>query len=101
MKDDFVIYISDWVARKLLEKHDVTEPEVYQCFYNNTAKYVQDTRKEHRTNPPTLWFIAETDAKRRLKVVFLPYSKTEYVLKTTFPPNKDEERLWKRHKQQG
>ena len=101
MKDKFIIYISDVVTGKLREKHGVTEPEVHQCFENNTAKYAQDTREEHRTDPPTLWFIAETDAKRRLKVVFLRYSKTEYILKTAFPPNEDEERLWQGYTQRG
>jgi hypothetical protein len=101
VKDNVVVYISDGVAWKLREKHGVTETEVFQCFGNNTAKYAEDTREEHHTHPPTLWFIADTNAGRRLKVVFRRYSKAEYVLKTAFPPSEEQEALWQRYVQRG
>ena len=93
------IYISAAVALKLSEKHRVSELEVRQCFYNREGKFAYDTREEHRTNPPTLWFIASTDADRRLKVVFQCYSKTEYVIKSTFEPNAEEEKLYQMYKE--
>jgi hypothetical protein len=64
------IYISTAVALKLSEKHGVT-----------------------------LWFIAETDAGRCLKVVFQRYNSTEYVIKSAYEPNADEERLYQTYKQ--
>ena len=93
------IYISTAVALKLSEKHGVTEFEVRQCFYNREGKFAYDTREEHKTNPPTLWFIAETDAGRCLKVVFQRYNSTEYVIKSAYEPNADEERLYQTYKQ--
>lgn len=101
MKDNVIVYVSEGVARKLREKHGVTEAEVHQCFSTNAGKYAEDTREAHKTNPPTLWFIGETDAKRRLKVVFLRYSSTEYVIKSAFPTIEKEEILWQRYMQRG
>lgn len=95
------LLISKAVAKKLKEKHAVSPQEVVQCFRHKTGKYAYDTREQHQTNPPTLWFIAETDQGRRLKVVFLRYSKDEFVLKSAFPPNAEEERLYQMYKDRG
>ena len=88
------IIIGKNIARKLKEKHNVAETEVAQCFWNNAGKYLQDNREEHKTSPPTLWFIAQTDAGRVLKVVFLRYSPSEYVIKTSYAPNVNEIRIY-------
>lgn len=93
------ICISTAVALMLSQKHGVTELEVRQCFYNREGKFAYDTREEHKTHPPTLWFIAETDAGRRLKVVFQRYNNTEYVIKSAYEPNAEEERLYQMYKQ--
>lgn len=95
------IYITEAIARKLKEKHNVSETEVVQCFRNNGGKYTQDTRAEHETDPPTFWFIAETDRTRRLKVVFVHYTKTEYIVKTAYEPNAEEERLYDKYSKRG
>ena len=95
------IYISEAIARKLKEKHGVSALDVSECFRNRTTKYAYDTRPEHQTSPPTLWFIAETDSGRTLKIVFIRYSKTEVVLKSAYTPNDDEIRLYESYKQRG
>lgn len=95
---DISYHISEVVAKKLNEKHNVSEREVLQCFQNRHGKYAYDTRDSHQTNPPSLWFIAETDAGRRLKVAFMRYSKTDYVIKSGYEPNADEERLYQSYK---
>ena len=95
------IYITETIARKLKEKHNVSEAEVMQCFKNRTGKFAQDMRTEHQTDKPTVWFIAETDNKRLLKVVFVRYSKTEYVLKSAFEPSAEEERLYEKYLKRG
>jgi len=95
------IYITDTIARKLKEKHNVSEVEVVQCFRNKIGKYAEDTRPEHQAGRPTVWFIAETDNSRRLKVVFVRYSRNEYVIKSAYEPNADEERLYDRFLKRG
>lgn len=98
---DLEIFISEAIALKLKEKHDVSPREVYECFKNRKTKYAYDTRPEHQTNPPTLWFLAETQAGRLLKVIFVRYSTTEVVLKSAYPPNAEEIRLYEMYKQRG
>jgi uncharacterized DUF497 family protein len=98
------IEVTDW-KRILLgeflitsEKHQVTIREVYECFKNRKTKYAYDTRPEHQTNPPTLWFLAESNTNRLLKVVFVRYSKTDVVLKSAYQPNADEIKLYEMYK---
>jgi hypothetical protein len=95
------IYISEAVGLKLKDKHHVSEPEVVQCFHNRDGKFAYDRREEHQTNPPTLWFIAETDTGRRLKVVFMRYNTNQYVVKSAYDANADAEKLYQMFKQRG
>lgn len=94
-------FVSETVARKLKEKHGVSEREVIECFNNLTTKFAYDTRDSNQTNPPSLWFIGETDAGRRLKVVFLRYDKMKAVIKTAFEPNDFEEKLYQGYVDRG
>jgi uncharacterized DUF497 family protein len=84
------IHASARVRKKLLEKHGVTMNEVEQCFLNHLGKNLQDTRTDHQTNPPTLWFIAETNHLRKLKVVFVLEFDNSITLKTAYEPNPAE-----------
>ena len=63
--------VSTKVRQKLADKHGVQVDEIAQCFCNRENGYLKDTREDHQTNPPTLWFIAETDYNRKLKVEFI------------------------------
>jgi hypothetical protein len=65
------LIISPEVEEKLKTKHNVTTREVEQCFENLEGEYLEDDRPEHRTDPPTEWFIAPTNHGRLLKVVFV------------------------------
>lgn len=38
---------------------------------NMAGPTCRDDREEHRTDPPTQWFVAETDRGRRLKICFV------------------------------
>jgi uncharacterized DUF497 family protein len=82
--------ISDIVVKKLLKKHDVNRAEVEECFLNRVKGLLVDIREEHKTTPPTLWFIAETDQGRLLKVVFIELKNGNYEIKTAYEPNKIE-----------
>lgn len=82
---DFLI--SRAVEQKLKYKHKVSLPEVYECFENRTSKALIDNRQQHRTFPPTRWFISKTDTGRELKVVFIRLSENQIVLKTAYGAN--------------
>jgi len=85
--------ISPRVKEKLLKKHDVTESDVVECFCDMHRKFLTDTREDHLTDPPTLWFIGETNTGKRLKVILI-YKEGEIIIKSAFPPNEDEERIY-------
>lgn len=65
------LIISTAIRVKLDVKHNVTENEIQQCFFNHEGNCLEDDREEHRTDPATLWFVAETNQCRVLKVVFV------------------------------
>jgi len=89
--------ISAKVRRKLASKNPpIAVEEVEQCFANRTGKYLEDIREQHQSDPPTQWFISETDFGRDLKVVFVPRGADIY-LRTAYDPNLAEWRIYKKH----
>ena len=87
------INVSTRIGEKLAREHNVKIEEVVQCFANREGKFLRDQRAGHQTNPPTQWFIAETDYGRNLKVVFMRRS-GDVEIKSAFEPNKDELRIY-------
>ena len=81
--------ISDGVAKKIKDKHQVDRREVEQCLVNRVGRLLEDKRAQHKTNPPTLWFLAKTNKGRVLKVVYI---QTGMVidLRSAFEPNAAE-----------
>jgi len=73
----------------------VTTYEIMQCFANLSGNVLLDTRADNQTNPPTRWFISETDFGRKLKVVYIA-DKVNIIIKTAYDPNPDEMRLYNR-----
>lgn len=68
-----------------------------QCFANREAKIALiDTREEHQSDPPTRWFIAETDFGRKLKIAYIPRGKDIY-LRSAFPANAKWIAIWEDH----
>lgn len=65
------LIISAAVRDKLEVKHKVSKTEIIQCFENRCGIFVEDNREDHRTDPVTLWFVADTNAQRTLKVVLM------------------------------
>ena len=88
------IVISAAVLEKLLDKHQVSEVEVHQCFQNICGGLLIDNREEHRTNPPTLWFIAMTNKRRLLKVCYMQIGADQHV-KSVFEPVEIELRIYR------
>lgn len=89
--------INKRILDKLIIKHNVTKTEVFECFLNRTKGLLEDTRVDHKTNPPTLWFIAETDHGRLLKIVFIMLPDGTYEIKTAYTPNENEVNIYERH----
>lgn len=90
------IVISSGVLEKLQEKHHVDKREIQQCFENRVKGYLKDTREEHLTDPPTMWFIAETNAGLLLKIAFVPV-KGDVIIKTAYEPNKNELSIYSKY----
>ncbi|PHQ25480.1 ADP-ribosyl-(dinitrogen reductase) hydrolase [Marinobacter guineae] len=86
---------SSAVKQKLAQKHGVSLEEVQQCFANREGNLLEDIREEHKTDPPTQWFIAETDYGRRLKVAFM-LKNGDIIIKTAYEPNQTEERIYRK-----
>lgn len=87
------LIISDGIAKKLTEKHGVNRDEIIQCFANREGGMLLDRREEHATDPPTQWFVAETNYGRRLKIVFVQSGRDVHI-KTAYDPNGDEVRIY-------
>lgn len=84
------LIISPKVLAKLAAKVPPVKPEeIEQCFANRTMLYLMDTREEHRSDPPTRWFIAETDYGRKLKVAFIPRGKDVYI-RSAYDPSPED-----------
>ena len=96
------IKCSNKIADKLKAKHNVDVAEVQQCFRNRDPgrKFLTDTREEHKTDPATHWFLAETNTGRILKVCFVPPHEGNghsIEIKTAFEPNDDEVRIYEKY----
>jgi hypothetical protein len=94
MKLRFVV--TERVQEKLTNKHNVTRSEVVQCFANKVGKLLEDPREEHKTDPPTQWFIAETDSSRTLKIIFIRENDVVF-LKSAYEPDQIELAIYKKY----
>jgi len=88
--------ISDSVLLKLKEKHGVDRREVGQCFCNKCGLFLEDTRADHKSDPPTLWFVAPTNSGRMLKVIFV-YRDGNVYLRSAFDADIATRALYDRH----
>lgn len=87
--------ISHAVLAKLKDKHGVERHEVEQCFQNRAGNLLLDIREQHKTDPPTLWFLACTNRGRLLKIVYILKSGVIH-LRSAFEPNDVEIGIYKR-----
>jgi hypothetical protein len=92
--------ISQKVRLKLSGKTPpVAEEEIEQCFANRSGIYLEDSREAHKSDPPTKWFIAETDRGRKLKVVFIQRGDDTFI-RTAYSPNRQELRIYEKYSAQ-
>ena len=93
--------ISQKVRQKLASKiPPVSEEEIQECFENRLDDPIKDNREEHKTKPPTMWFIADTNHFRRLKIVFIQQRSGKIVIKTAYEPDKTEEWIYEHETRQ-
>lgn len=91
------LFLSARVREKLLARN-ITEAHVVQCFANRAGRDLFDNRPKHKTDPPTRWFIAETDYGIKLKVCFIYHQDTQLVeIKSAFKPNDEEVAIYAKH----
>jgi hypothetical protein len=89
------LVISPAIEGKLILKHQITRQDVEQCFLNRNRSYLIDNRINHQTEPATEWFIADTDRAILRKVVFI-FNEGLIYIKSAFPPNSTEIRIYNR-----
>lgn len=90
------LLIAPDIRLKLARKSPpVTRQEIIQCFANRTGTFLVDTREKNRTDPPTLWFISETDFGRKLKICFIE-DVNDITIKTAYEPSDIEKDLYAR-----
>jgi hypothetical protein len=90
------LIISEKLRAKLTDKHNVTDREVEQCFENIEGPLLIDSREDHKSDPPTLWFISRTNKNRLLKVAYIQRGSSVY-LRTCYEPNEAEMQIYSRH----
>ena len=96
MFNQYLIYMSSATEEKLLNKiRPVSYMEVEEAFYNWSGIPLIDDRKNHKTKPPTVWFISETCENKTLKIVGI-FNKEMGVfnIKTAFDPDEWEVKLY-------
>ncbi|MCD7097429.1 DUF4258 domain-containing protein [Stenotrophomonas sp. MMGLT7] len=87
--------ISPRILTKLRDQHRVTQQEVAECFANRWGKFFTDSRHDHQTNPPTYWFVSETDQGRMLKVIFVRHPEF-FAIKSAYDPEDGSDALYER-----
>ena len=95
--DKIQLQMSDGIREKLKVKHGITEEQVQSCFLNRERGYLIDDREDHKTDPPTLWFISEDDTGMLIKVCFIYFPQDQtFDIKTAYYPNETEIEIYKR-----
>lgn len=95
-EDKIKLHMTEAVRQKLKEKHGISEEQVKACFLNRDRGYLFDEREEHKTDPPTRWFIAEDDSGKLIKVCFIYFPQDKaFDIKTAYPPDEKEIDIYK------
>jgi len=89
------------ISRKVLEKlankkPPVTREEIIQCFANRCGVTLLDEREDHKSDPPTRWFIAETDFGRNLKIAYIQEGALT-TIRTAYVPDQEELRIYRKY----
>lgn len=93
------LIISKSVAEKIAndDHGNITEKDVRECFENHCGRYAYDKRPQHldRHGNPSPWFVAETNHRRKLKIMFVREG-SDVELKSAYPATSQVEDLYRR-----
>ena len=90
--------ISSKVRDKLKDpSHSVTEDEILQAFANRSGNALQDNREKHKTNPPTNWFVSETDYGRKLKIMYILHENSIVEIKSSYNATTEIQRIYAKY----
>jgi hypothetical protein len=82
-----------------LTARNITISDLLECFALKSGKVLIDDREKNRTDPPTLWFISQTQTGRALKVVFIYFADVKQAhVKSAYEPNSIELEIYEKLK---
>lgn len=91
------LVLSDRIREKLSGKvPPVSEQELVQCFANQTHEPLLDTRSIHMTDPPTRWFVGETDYGRKIKIMYVQREGRTHI-KSAYDADLNIIRIYNKH----
>lgn len=92
------LYITEKIKTKLNNKHSLKVDVIEQVWKDYNGITLVDTREEHRTHPPTEWFIGTSTNGVAIKIVFVPHKEIEGLvfLKTAYKPSSREIEIYKK-----
>lgn len=95
------IIIYNQIRLKIQTKHNLADPEgaIREAFCNMEGDFLIDIREEHASDPPTEWFISETNYGVKLKICFIEKDGNFYI-RTAYTPNAEEIRIYEKHGKQ-
>ena len=65
---------------------NITRKDIEECFNNHCGRYCYEQHPEHlnKNGDPTPWFVAETNQRKRLKIMFAREG-SDVELKSAYP----------------
>ncbi len=79
------------ILAKIRQAHGVEEDEVREAFFNREYEFSPERREQHEREYRKIWFIAETDLGRLLKVVLAELKDDDQlVLMSAYDPNDED-----------
>ena len=89
--------VSEKIRTKLANKEPpVSQEEIEQCFATRDSSFLEDTRANNSTIPPTLWFISDTFMGRKLKICFIQLQ-NGIAIKTAYEPSPAEVKVYRKY----
>lgn len=95
MSLDRLLFAPSIVEKISTKIPSVSLMEVEEAFCQWDGFWVLDDREDHKTVPPTYWFISETFDGRLLKVVIKPVPDTDFAyVRTAYDAQKMEIQIY-------
>lgn len=90
------IIISEKILDKLGKKvPPISKKDVEECFINRYGGLLEDAREEHKTTPPTLWFVAPNNKNQMIKIMYVQDGENIYI-KSAYSATHDIIRIYEK-----